>query len=86
MKVALRSHRSQEAIPHWYTLRCEITEMTTSFGAADLRMPRFALHNFNDWAAQVSSNLHSIQWNIMGYETKPIRTIDSSATILTLKT
>jgi hypothetical protein len=58
----------------------QVSRYNTTLGEAYLRMPRFDLHNYNDWAAQVSNNLHSIQENMMGYETKPIRTIDDSTT------
>jgi len=47
----------------------------------DLRMARSALHNVLDWASQVVSNLHSIEWNVMGYETNCNGTIDYSTPI-----
>lgn len=47
----------------------------------DLRMARSALHNVLDWANQVVSNLHSIEWNVMGYETNCNGTIDYSTPI-----
>jgi hypothetical protein len=47
----------------------------------DLRMARSALHNVLDWANQVASNLHSMEWNVMGYETNPNGTIDYSTPI-----
>jgi hypothetical protein len=60
---------------------CESLSPALESDAVDLRIARSALNNILAWANQVISNLQSIQWKVIGYETNPTVSIDYSTLI-----
>jgi hypothetical protein len=52
--------------------------LLSSSDPPDVHRTRAALYNVVDWAHKVVNELHSIQWKVVGYETKPDGSVDLS--------